>query len=199
MQKIQVMLKKFSEFWHEEPAKNMEFEPYVTTINGHLLQLMKASDEIIVDLLQLEQKVYAGRTPWDKFSFKTELAKWRNSLYLVAYESSQLVGFIGMRLNEKDMHITNIAVDPQYQRQGIGKLLLQIAIDKGYQNDARTVSLEVNINNKKARNLYHNFGFDVTQVHEKYYQDDGTNADALEMHLYLKPQTIKRKEGLMWQ
>ena len=41
---------------------------------------MKASDENIADLLGLEQEVYFGRTPWSRFSFKSELKKHANSL-----------------------------------------------------------------------------------------------------------------------
>lgn len=186
------MLKKFSKFWHREAKINLEFEPYIITINGHTLQIMKATDDVIPDLLLLEQKVYSGRTPWDRFSFKTELAKWHNSLYLVMYEKSQLVAFIGSRFAKNDMHVTNIAVDPRYQRQKIGSYLLKYMIERARFNHMESVSLEVRADNIPAQDLYKKLNFEFDQVYENYYED---HIDAIQMVLYLKPRKVIGKRN----
>lgn len=102
----------------------MSFTPFMTTIGDYRLQLMQASDNDIPALLELEKEVYSGQTPWNHFSFKTELEKRKNSLYLVVYQASDLVAFIGARFHPREAHITNIAVAPKYQGHQIGSSLL---------------------------------------------------------------------------
>ena len=53
----------------------MSFSPFALRLDNQTYQIMKASDENIADLLGLEQEVYFGRTPWSRFSFKSELKK----------------------------------------------------------------------------------------------------------------------------
>ena len=85
------MLKKFNQFFHQSVNQiDMSFTPFITNVNGKILQVMQANDDNIPDLLVLEQQVYSGRTPWNQFSFATELRKRNNSLYLVVYHASNL-------------------------------------------------------------------------------------------------------------
>ncbi len=107
MVQIATMLRKFSLFFHPVEI-DLSFSPFALRLENETYQIMKASDENIADLLKLEQEVYFGRTPWGRFSFKSELKKHANSLYLVVYQGSTLVGFVGMRMQAQEGHITNI-------------------------------------------------------------------------------------------
>lgn len=196
MAQIVIMLKKFrnlNSFFHPESNQiSMAFNPFVTTVNGKRLQIMQASDENIPDLLVLEKEVYSGQTPWSSFSFKTELRKRKNSLYLVVYHESTLVAFIGARFHPREAHITNIAVAPEYQGQHIGRALLNLMIDRARKNNCECVSLEVRIDNDRAKKLYSELGFESTFIRKNYYQDSHT--DAVNMILWLKPHQIRRKK-----
>ena len=76
------MLKKFNQFFHQQLNQiDMSFTPFIANINGKRLQIMQATDDNIPDLLILEEQVYSGRTPWNKFSFEHELQKRHNCLY----------------------------------------------------------------------------------------------------------------------
>lgn len=190
------MLKKFKKinaFFH--PAEDQietNFTPFVTTIGGKRLQIMQASDNNIADLLLLEKAVYSGQTPWNSFSFKTELKKRSNSLYLVVYQASSLAAFIGARFRPRETHITNIAVAPQFQRQHIGSYLLKLMIDKARENHCECVSLEVKVDNYSAKRVYQNLGFKTTFIRKNYYQD--THTDAANMILWLQPHRVKRRK-----
>ncbi|WP_127345547.1 ribosomal protein S18-alanine N-acetyltransferase [Lactobacillus amylolyticus] len=190
------MLKKFktlNQFFHPESNQiSMDFTPFVTTVGNNRLQVMLASDENIPDLLVLEKEVYSGQTPWSSFSFKTELRKRKNSLYLVVYEASTLVAFIGARFHPREAHITNIAVAPKYQGQHIGHMLLELMIERARQNNCECVSLEVRIDNDRAKRLYSELGFEATFVRKNYYQD--THTDAVNMVLWLKPHRIRKRK-----
>lgn len=187
------MLKKFNQFFHPQVNRiDMNFSPFMVNINGNVLQVMQATDDNILDLLVLEEQVYSGHTPWNKFSFESELRKRQSSLYLVVYHASTLVAFIGARFNPEETHITNIAVSPLYQHQHIGKYLMELMIDLARENTSDCVTLEVRTDNEIAQRLYRTLGFKGNFIRKNYYQD--TNTDALNMVLWLKPHKIKRKK-----
>ena len=152
------------------------------------MQVMQATDDNIPDLLILEKQVYSGSTPWSSFSFKTELAKRQNSLYLVVYHESTLVAFIGARFHPRETHVTNIAVAPEFQRKHIATYLMNFIIDKARINDSEAVSLEVRVDNRGAQSLYRKLGFKSTFIRKNYYQDD---TDAINMMLWLTPHRVK--------
>ncbi len=190
------MLKKFrriNDFFHPEANRvKMNFSPFVMLNHGQILQVMKATDNDIPALIVLEKEVYSGHTPWSSFSFKTELEKRKNSLYLVVYNASNLVAFIGARFHPREAHITNIAVAPAYQNQHIGRRLLELMIDRARQNQSECVSLEVRIDNQIAKHLYRSLGFEATFIRKNYYQNIHT--DAVNMVLWLRPHQIKGKK-----
>ncbi len=178
------MLKKFKNFFEPPAVFDLSFEPFVKNIGGLNLQIMKAQDSHLDDLLDLERHVYHGQTPWNRFSFKSELKKHHNSLYLVAYDGSALVAFVGARFTPEDGHITNVAVRPEYQHRGIGTFLVAMMIDYAKQNDCGQMSLEVRIDNKGAQKVYEKLGFTVHKVRENYYVTE--HVDGLNMTLQLK-------------
>lgn len=196
MAQIVIMLKKFKHlnaFFHPEVNRlNMLFSPFVTTIGSERFQIMQACDNDIPALLELEKQVYSGQTPWDSFSFKTELRKKSNSLYLVVYSASTLVAFIGARFYPRETHITNVAVNPQYQGRHIGRRLLEMIIERARKNKSELVSLEVRIDNDRAKNLYQSLGFEAAFIRKNYYQD--VHKDAVNMILWITPHKIKRRK-----
>lgn len=196
---IVIMLKKFrkiNEFFHQ-PAQRLtiDFSPFLVSIANKRLQIMKATDENIPDLLLLEKAVYSGHTPWDSFSFKSELSKRNNSLYLVVYQASTLAAFIGARFYSREVHITNIAVAPAFQGQHIGTYLLNLIIDFARKNNSELVSLEVRIDNDQAKTIYQKLGFEAAFIRKNYYQD--TNTDAVNMILWLQPHKVKKRKFML--
>lgn len=186
---IATMLKKFNYFFHR-PEIDLSFPSYALRLHDQTFQIMKASDENISDLLILEEQVYSGKTPWSKFSFESELKKHANSIYLVVYEGSTLVAFVGMRVQAQEGHITNIAVKPTYQRQGLGTYLLKVMIELAKKNRAIQMTLEVRVDNNGAKSLYRSLGFKPNFVRKNYYASE--QMDALNM---IKNLVNKTEEG----
>ena len=52
-----------------------------------------------------------------------------------------------------EAHITTIAVDPDFQGNGIGELLVVALIDRAIQIGARWLTLEVRVSNEVAQKL----------------------------------------------
>jgi ribosomal-protein-alanine N-acetyltransferase len=104
----------------------------------------------------------------------------RSALYLVLTDGDTVVAFIGLAMNiGKESHITNLAILPTYQNFGLGHLLINQIIQYSRENGYNRISLEVDITNDAAINLYQAFGFETRLVHKKYYYRN--HHDALEM------------------
>ena len=78
-----------------------------------------------------------------------------------------------------EAHITNIAVDPQRHRHGIGSPAAVEQMAQSIEMGARAVSLEVRVTNWGAQRLYGWFGFHPVGIRRDYYQE--LNEDALIM------------------
>ncbi len=87
-----------------------------------------------------------------------------------------IVGFWGIWLMASEAHITSIAVRKEYQRRGIGELLLIGTIDLAFQQNARLLTLEVRVSNTSAQRLYAKYGFRETGVRKAYYTDNHEDA-----------------------
>jgi ribosomal protein S18 acetylase RimI-like enzyme len=72
----------------------------------------------------------------------------------------------------RDGHIISIAVDPKHRRRGIGKKLLERAIDAYH---LRKLWAEVRKSNEGAQTFYLRMGFQIIGVVPSYYG----NEDAL--------------------
>jgi ribosomal-protein-alanine N-acetyltransferase len=87
-----------------------------------------------------------------------------------------IVGFAGIWLMADEAHITNIAVRRQYQRQGLGELLLIHTADLAKEVKASTMTLEVRVSNITAQNLYSKYGFVRAGIRRGYYLDNREDA-----------------------
>ncbi|MCB8963910.1 MAG: GNAT family N-acetyltransferase [Bacteroidales bacterium] len=87
---------------------------------------------------------------------------------LVAVDGSGMViGTSWMTFDGRRIHLHHFGVHPEYQRKGIGRLLLTESLhfvkQKGYQ-----VKLEVHKTNVAAINLYTQFGFNFLGDYDVY-------------------------------
>jgi ribosomal-protein-alanine N-acetyltransferase len=128
-------------------------------------------------VMAIERQVYSR--PWSPNLFAAEITEPNNRCYLVARIEKNVVGYAGMICYGDEAHITNIAVDPQRHRHGIGSRLLYEQMLQAIQMGARAVSLEVRVTNWGAQRLYGWFGFRPVGIRRKYYQE--LNEDALIM------------------
>jgi ribosomal-protein-alanine N-acetyltransferase len=87
-------------------------------------------------------------------------------------ERQYIVGFAGIWVMVDEAHLTNIAVRQQYQRQGLGELLLISTIDLAQELKASIMTLEVRASNLTAQNLYRKYGFTQVGIRRGYYLDN---------------------------
>ena len=85
----------------------------------------------------------------------------------LAFDRERLAGFVcgypgtwkGEDSGGNSDYLWLLMVDPEYQRQGLGKKLLEIAADDATARLAESLTLYVSTQNKKAAALYETVGF----------------------------------------
>jgi ribosomal-protein-alanine N-acetyltransferase len=87
-------------------------------------------------------------------------------------DKQYIIGFAGIWVLADEAHITNIAVRKQYQRRGLGELLLISTIDLAKELKASIMTLEVRTSNLTAQNLYSKYGFVQVGIRRGYYIDN---------------------------
>ncbi|MFD1429007.1 ribosomal protein S18-alanine N-acetyltransferase [Lacticaseibacillus mingshuiensis] len=177
------MLRKFRSWFDRGGEDDLLFEPQVVTIKTRVYHLRKMSTDDIDAALDLERRIYA-ETPWDRVAFISELRKTAHSLYVVAEtEDGQLAAYVGCWFSKDEAHITNIAVSPVFQHQGLGRFLMQEMIDRAIASGATKMTLEVRTDNVVAQALYHALGFKDGKIKKGYYV--AHHEDAMDMWLPL--------------
>ena len=116
--------------------------------------------------------------PWSAAIWRGELSS-PFGLYLVIEDRDEVFGQIGVRHVLGELHITTIAVRPEYRRRGHARALIGAAL--GAFPDASHVHLEVRPTNVEAIALYESLGFSETGRRPRYYGDE----DAVLMTLNL--------------
>jgi ribosomal-protein-alanine N-acetyltransferase len=82
---------------------------------------------------------------------------------------------------EDEMHILNLAVSPEYRRQGIARSLVLSGIRQAGKKGAKKAFLEVRASNARAQKLYASLGFSGSFLRRDYY--DTPVEDAVVMTL----------------
>ena len=135
------------------------------------------SEEDLPYVLDIETKCFSR--PWTEKMFLFELERNKVSRVYTAKleEKSNLVcGYICIWLFPGEAQIINLAVNPEYQGQGIGKQLIEFALDKIACERIDEVFLEVRASNMPALTLYEKAGFLKIGRRKKYYSDTGEDA-----------------------
>ncbi len=143
-------------------------------------------------------------TPWPARTYRHEILNSDNSTMLVVepkvpltpYSRTSPLGWL-RRLTSRDdgsdprkpllaysgfwsvmdeIHISTIAVHPEWRGRKLGELLIWTMIREAINRGVTQVTLEVRVSNAIAQNLYHKYGFQVAGVRKGYYHDNGEDA-----------------------
>ena len=116
--------------------------------------------------------------PWSLKSVRSELDN-PLSLWLVAVEEDRVAGYIGSQsvLGESDM--MNVAVHPDFRRQGIGQMLVAALADELKKAGNRCLTLEVRASNAPAIAMYQKLGFEQVGLRKNYYRNPREDAKIL--------------------
>lgn len=133
-------------------------------------------------LIAIEQSVQGA--PWNEETFKTcfEMAfdGW------VVEQDNRIAGYIVVSLQTDECHILNLCVAREYQRQGLGRKLLEFGLDQAKNRQMGIAYLEVRRSNSRAIALYRKMKFLMIGERKNYYQTVNGPEDALIFAMSLK-------------
>jgi len=143
-----------------------------------MIRPMKSQD--IKDILHIEEVAFS--VPWTENDFISELTNPR-AHYLVFEEKGKLIGYAGFWQVFEEGHITNIAIEPAFQRRGFGKKLIEAMLNYARSIHIEQVTLEVRESNVNALKAYSSVGFHIEGRRSQYYTNP--NEDAIIMWMSL--------------
>ena len=123
-------------------------------------------------------ELLAFSSPWSKESLQGELTINPVARYLVVEDeiSRQIIAYAGIWLILEEGHITNIAVHPDYRRQGYGRFVMLELLKLACCFGVKAATLEVRPSNLAAINLYQSLDFSLAGLRPGYYTDNGEDA-----------------------
>ena len=107
--------------------------------------------------------------PWSVNAF-TDAIKSKNYIYLTAFNDNEIVGYAGCTVVGDEGDITNIAVDKNYSKRGIGEMLIRRLIEEADDCGIGQIFLEVRASNIAAQALYTKVGFEMIGTRRNFYQ-----------------------------
>lgn len=89
--------------------------------------------------------------------------------------NKRIIAYALFNVFEDEAELLNIALLPQYRKQGFATYFLENIFQKTSLQFAQ-IFLEVRTKNTPARKLYEKFQFSPQGIRKNYYQDDGDDA-----------------------
>ena len=146
------------------------------------MKIIDVIPEHIGKIAELERRCFFD--PWSEIMLASELEN-EFSQFVAAVDNGTIIGYAAIRLVCGEGEITNIAVDPDRRKGGVGGALLNALISRAKNSGAEAISLEVRESNTAAQCLYAKNGFVRTGLRKGYYADNGE--DAVLMTLFIEP------------
>lgn len=151
------------------------------------LEPMELGD--IAQVLLIEDRAYTH--PWTQGNFVDSLdagytlqCAWRAQPG--ALQKRELLGYFVCMPVFDEVHLLNLTVAPQFQRQGLGRWLLGEVHAHAQRGAANALWLEVRPSNEAAIRLYVSYGFSIVGRRRDYYPaHEGKREDALLLKLVM--------------
>jgi ribosomal-protein-alanine N-acetyltransferase len=133
-------------------------------------------------LMRVEQRAYAH--PWTRANFTDSLAAGYPSQVLMG--GDDVLGYFFAMKGVDEVHLLNITVAPEFQRQGWSRVMLDALAVWSRAQGAQWLWLEVRVGNTRALAVYEKYGFRRMGQRKNYYPAaHGQREDALVMSLRL--------------
>lgn len=152
--------------------------PAAAPLEGERIRAMVDRD---VDRVA-ELEAHAFGSPWEAGTFRRLLGRSGAEL-LVSEVRGEIVGYAVLWCILDQGELANIAVDPAWQRRGLGSRLLERVLERARERGVADLFLEVRESNTVARELYRRRGFVPIGVRRNYYDSPREDARVLRLEL----------------
>lgn len=114
------------------------------------IHFRKMTEQDVPAVSGLEKRLFSR--PWSEQSLLQALCQ--STLFVVALERNVVVGYCGMYCAFQEGEIMNVAVDPAWQGQGIGREMMSRFLGLARSQGISRIILEVRVSNHRAIHLY---------------------------------------------
>lgn len=141
------------------------------------MYITKMTADHVREVAALEAICFSA--PWSENSVASELNN-NLSYWLVALDGDLVAGYIGSQTVMGETDMMNVAVHPDYRRNGIAEALI-LSLIKGLETemDSHSLTLEVRASNAPAISLYEKLGFEQIGLRKNYYRNPKEDARIL--------------------
>lgn len=129
------------------------------------------------EVVAVERRAYAH--PWTRGNFADSLRSGYEAQLLCA--GKVLIGYFVAMRGVDEVHLLNITVDPAYQGQGWGRVMLDALALWSRGQGAQWLWLEVRTSNVRAQHVYQRYGYRRVGERRNYYPAEQGREDAIVM------------------
>ena len=136
------------------------------------LAIAPLTEAFLPEAVALDQRCLGGL--WTEDGYRRELDSPNSDLLMlqqVGAETQPIIGLACLWAILEEAHITVLAIDPLYQRQGLGQAILWMLLTAAWKRGLEWATLEVRPSNQAAIGLYRRFDFQDVGHRRKYYAD----------------------------
>ena len=138
------------------------------------MEIIKMNESHVTQVAELE-KICFGSAAWSEKSVASELTN-ALALWLVALDGDRVAGYVGSQTVCGETDMMNVAVHPDFRRQGIGEKLVEQLVAELKAIGSHALMLEVRASNAPAIGLYEKMGFQQVGLRKNYYRDPKEDA-----------------------
>ena len=135
----------------------------------------------IPDVARLEEECFPSN-PWKQASIEECFQNPAYYFFVAKNDEGEVVGYIATYIVRDEAFVENVCVTETARRQGVGRALVERAIENCKANGASFLSLEVRRSNTAAIGLYTAFDFEIEGTRKKYYSDPEEDALIMTCH-----------------
>ena len=122
----------------------------------------------IPQIEQLEKQCFS--LPWTTELLQSQMKDAQHEFIAALAPDGTVLGYVGMMYVLDEGYISNVAVSPDYRRQGIADALITRLCEICTELELSFVTLEVRAGNAPAIALYEKHGFQRVGLRRNYYE-----------------------------
>jgi ribosomal-protein-alanine N-acetyltransferase len=129
------------------------------------------------EVVAIERRAYGQ--PWTRGNFSDSLRSGYQAQLLCAGDG--VLGYFVAMQGVDEVHLLNITVDPEFQGQGWGRVMLDALALWARSERAQWLWLEVRTSNARAQQVYQRYGYRRVGERKNYYPAEDGREDAIVM------------------
>jgi [ribosomal protein S18]-alanine N-acetyltransferase len=145
----------------------------VTEATGETIEIRDMTAADLMAVMAIEQTAFS--MPWRESTFESLLHRSDADL-IAAVADGRLVGYAVCWTVVDQAELGNVAVDVEWRNRGVGRRLVEAALERARRRAAEECFLEVRESNRSAQSLYEKCGFRSIGRRRRYYSNPTEDA-----------------------